>query len=389
MENGKTRILFIITQSEWGGAQSYVATTAKEALRRGFDIRIAAGGRDKLANTAQESGIRYQELEELKRSISPIQDIKAIKELCRLLKEYRPDILYLHSSKAGIIGSIAGRLCRIPHIVYRIGGWSFLDPVSPIQKQIRIWSERLTAKGKDDIIVLHPNDEQLAKQHHIKPKHAIHCIPNGINIEKTIASAKPSKEARDALISIWSDATKHLSSDPSAPILMTIANFYPTKNLRSYIEAIGIVAKTYPNIRVIIAGEGEERHLLESERAKKNLNQIIALPGQIPSASSYLIGADLFILPSAKEGMPWALLEAMTIGTPSIATDVGANAWMLGENGTIIPPNDPQKLAEAIIDNLDHPDIAKDKALAAQKDVHMRFTEARMMDDTFRILRRQ
>nr|MCW1891724.1 glycosyltransferase [Candidatus Uhrbacteria bacterium] len=203
MKNAKSRIIFVITQAEWGGVQSYCVRAATEAIKRGYEVLIVAGSEGELQGACEKAGIPYQKLLRMEREIRPLKDIGAIRELQSLFREWRPDTVYLHSSKAGIVGSIAGRLARVPHIVYRIGGWSFLDPVSQAQKTLRIWSERLTASCKDVIITLHPDDRARAEEHHIKPKERVVMIPNALDLETFDKNILPHDEAHQELDELW------------------------------------------------------------------------------------------------------------------------------------------------------------------------------------------
>src|SRR3989338_7911673 len=146
MRNSK-RLLIVVTQAEWGGVQGYVARCDGEAKRRGFEVLVAAGGTGELESRCLNNGIPYRRLSRLRRDISPFADVSAIRELVALMREWRPDVVYLHSSKAGIIGSIAARIAKVPRVVYRIGGGAFLDPGSPLQKMIPRRGGKTTAGG--------------------------------------------------------------------------------------------------------------------------------------------------------------------------------------------------------------------------------------------------
>ncbi len=397
MSDAKRRLLIVITLSEWGGVQSYVLNTAKEALKRGYDILVAASGHGELADRCEADVIPFHELHQLKRELSPIADISAVQELRTLMKSWKPDVVYLHSSKVGVVGSIAAKLAGVPRVVYRIAGWSFLDPVSPLQKSIRRWSERLTAKLKDVIIILHPNDHALAITSHITPREKLVVISNGVDLKKFETSFLSRADARARLETLWEAGIRRTSSDqqpqshavtPSTPLVLTIANFYPTKNLLGYLDAIAMAHRTRPEARFLVIGDGEERQALETKRTALGLEQVVSFPGAIRDASTLLPGADLFTLPSLKEGMPWVILEAMAAGLPCIATDVGANKWMIGSVGWIAQPGNPQSVANVIVDALSNPDKARKNGEAAIQNVATRFTAEKMWKDTFDVLQR-
>lgn len=368
------RFLFVITQADWGGAQTFLFNAAREAVRRGNEVLLVAGGEGLLEAHAHEANVPYRRLVKMRREISPFHDIGATRELASLMREWRPDAVLLVSSKAGMIGSIAARLARVPRVVYRIGGWSFLDPVSPAQKAFRRWSEKLTAGFKDVIIVVHPGDAAVAQKIGITPREQMVTIPNGLDLAAFDASLLPRDEARKKL------------TDTSAPLLLTIANFYPAKGLASYIDALALVHAQRPDVRAMIIGDGELRSTLEAKRREYELEDVLSLPGQMSDASRLLKGADIFVLPSLKEGMSWSVLEAMAARIPLVATDVGANQWMLGDSNKTVPPGNAQALADAILNALQNPDDAHRRAEVGRTIIETRFTETPMWEATFRVL---
>ena len=369
------KLLIVITQADWGGAQTFVFNLAREAMRRGCEVLLAFGGEGIMEAKCRDAGVPFQKLKKMRRDISPIHDMGAITELVGLMREWKPDVLLLNSSKAGVVGSIAGRLTRVPKIIYRIGGWSFLDPVSPRQKAFRRWTERLFASFKDTIVVNTPDGVEQATKHHIRPRGNVELVPNGIALEPFDASLMPRDAARAAL-----GVTDH------APLIFTIANFYPAKGLPVFLDALAIVAEARPDIRCIIIGDGEGRAALEEQRRALELDSIVSLPGQRPDAATVIRGADLFVLPSLKEGFPWALLEALAANVPAVSTDVGGVRWIVEDTVSVVPPGDAPALAAAILDVLRDLPAAHIRATHARRIVEERFTEKQMWEKMFEII---
>lgn len=382
MGNSK-RILFVITQADWGGAQTFIFNAAREAMRRGCPVLLAFGGEGLLEEKCREAGVPTRKLLQMKREISVFSDIGAISELVKLMREWKPDTIFLNSSKAGVVGAIAGRIARVPRIIYRIGGWSFTDPVSETQKAFRRWMEKLTAPLKDVIVVNTPGGVDLAKQNNIHPRQHVALVPNGIDLQKFDAALKSQEDARRELLATFPSSGVPLGPMDHIPIVFTVANFYPAKGLSFFLDAIAIVAKTVPEFRAVIIGDGEGRASLEEQRARLGLNAIVSLPGQRSDASTLLRGADLFVLPSVKEGFPWALLEAMTAATPAVATDVGGVRWMVDDSVRVVPPGNADALAIAMLESLHEPADARIKAASARRIVESRFTEREVWDMLF------
>lgn len=344
MNQAKKRIVIAITLAEPGGAQRFVLGFSQWLQAAGHEVIIAAGDGEWLQKQCEERGVPFHRLKHIGRSIHPVRDIGAIIELKRFLTDIRPDALHLNSTKMGIVGSIAGHLAHIPRVVYRIGGWVFLEPLPKHIAWLYREAERFTARWKDRIICVHPGDAEVATSIGIRPKIEIVSVPNGIDLPSFDKALLPRNEARI-----------RLGVQPDEFAFGTVAHFYPAKDLPRYIEACAIVHKNHPQTRFLLIGDGMEKPAIMERIHALGLESAVLFPGTFNNnASPLLKGLDAFVLPSAKEGMSWALLEAMAAGLPCVATDVGANKWMLGpDGGWTAPSRSPKDLAERMLEALD------------------------------------
>ncbi|MCC7522717.1 glycosyltransferase family 4 protein [Candidatus Uhrbacteria bacterium] len=332
------RIALIVTQGEHGGVQDLLARFMHWLKKNGHEVAVFCGTDGWLQKRCEEAQIPFIRLKHLKREIHPVHDLLAIKEIKDALTQFRPDAVHLNSTKTGIIGSIAAHLAKVKRVTYRIGGWVFLEDLPAWKKQIYILAEKYTARVKDIIICVHPADIEVANTYKIKPKQKIISVPNGINAEQFRLTQLPRGQARVAL-------------GIDGFVFGTIANFYPPKDLPRYIEACSLVAQKMPQARFLLIGDGEQRSQIEAAIKTYGLEKQVMLAGTREDADISYNAFDIFVLPSSKEGMSWALLKAMAAGIPSIATDVGAAKWMLSDNcGVVVPPQNPRALADAMID---------------------------------------
>jgi glycosyltransferase involved in cell wall biosynthesis len=220
----------------------------------------------------------------------------------------------------------------------------------------------------------------------LRARQEIVTVPNALNLDHFDASLRSKDEARRIL-----NGLRHAAGDedgsPQARIVLTVANFYAYKNLVGYLDAVKVVQDRLKGVRfIILGGEGEEWASFLPKRRALGLDSVVASPGPYADAWTLLRGADLFVLPSVKEGMPWTILETMAAGVPCVVTDVGANRWMLAEAGTIVPPGDAKALAEAIVTRLADPVGSASLGRRGREIVEARFTEGAMWDATFRLL---
>ena len=371
--NNKKKILFLVTQSEFGGAQRFIYTIVNALDFNKYDVIIAAGpdGDDKngLLSLLEGKGINTRHLRYLRRSINPFFDFYlGLREAYKLIKQENPDILFLCSSKAGAVGSLAGRLAGIKRIIYRIGGWTFNDPWPRWKKKFYIKLEKWTAKFKDVIINNSEVDCKQAEELGIKPKEKILTIYNGLDFSKMNFLSR--EEARNLLSIQGTNLT-----------VGGIINFYPVKGMKYLVEAAAFLINDYPELMFVIIGEGEERKKIENLIKKFNLKKNFYLTGTVSEAYKYLKMFDIFVLPSLKEGLPWTILESMAAEVPVVATKVGGVPEMIenGKTGFLVAPESAKELAEVIKKLLGDSDLREKIAEEAIKTLKEKFSLEQML----------
>ena len=375
----KLRVLFIITQSEFGGAQRFLFNFIGSLDKDQYDVSVATGatGDRSLTKALNESyGISPYSLDRLHRDGTLWQDFLALIEMRSFIKRQKPDTVFLLSSKAGFIGSLAARLIKPqPKVVYRIGGWSFNDPVPKFQRFSRRYLEYLSSRWKDIIIVNNKNDYDQAIDYKIRPRKELVLVYNGLNPYQQ--DILPREEARLKLIEIMSSK----SGEAVQPkfIVGTIANLYPAKGIPILIETAKSFRKD-SNFVFCVIGDGPERKNLENRIADAQLENEFFLMGQIPNALELISGFDIFVLPSIKEGFPWSLLEAMTAKIPVIASNVGAVNEIIqnGINGFIVDPGQSEPIAEAIDKIINSVDQGQSLGIEAHQTVLHKFNDISM-----------
>ncbi len=364
------RVLLLVTQAEWGGVQSFLVHFATDLMKDGCEVLLAAGGEGRLFDEAAKAGVPTKQLAKMTREIHLLADWQALGELQKLIAEFKPDAVHLNSSKMGVLGAIAAATqadkAARPWTVYRIGGWSFLEPIAKWKRQLYRLMEQWSAQYKDVIVTVHPGDESLAQLFGILPRHQLVTIPNGLDVEHFSAGLFSRAAAR-----------KVLGITENAFVFGTVANAYATKGLLPYLDVLENVLEKNPAAVGVIVGGGPELEMLKKKRERlKNATRII-LTGERADAAQVYHAFDAFVLPSRKEGMPWALLEAMASGLPCIATDVGAQRWMFEEdglrNGVIVPAQDAAALEHAMTVMHDDTRLRAELGAQAKSAVERRF----------------
>lgn len=359
----KKKVLFVITQSEIGGAQQFIIQFIKQAEKDTYDISVAVGndGDGSFSRALVGLEIPVFTLSALKRNISPIYDVMAISQTRGLIQKLKPDTLLLGSSKAGFIGSLAAQWSQPrPKVIYRIGGWTFNDPWPAWKKYLWKKLEKKSARWKDIIIVNNNNDLTQAREMGIKPRQNIVLIHNGLDPYKIDFIERDT-------------ARSQLGIPPSKKAIGTIANFYPAKGLEYLIEAAAKINRE--DIVWCIIGDGAERHALNKFIEENGLTEKVLLVGRKDRAVEYLTAFDVFVLPSVKEGFPWAVLEAMAAKLPVIATRVGAIPEVIedGISGLIIEPRNSDQIVERVTMLLDNESKAREMGIQAHQRILFAF----------------
>ncbi len=306
-QTDKKKILFVITKSNWGGAQKYVYDLARSLPKEQFEVIVALGGTGEanapaglLAERLKEAGIRTVFLSSFTRNVYLSREFKAFFELLHVIKQERPDVLHLNSSKAGGLGALAGRIAGVRNILFTAHGFAHQE-MRPLFERVLIWiASWLTILCSHHVIVL--SNYELRRAPVIFSRRKMTVIHNGVDLPLQLG---PGERIRGAF-------------PPGVRITGTVGELTGNKNQISLIGQ----AKDNPNLCVAIVGEGEERARLEAKIKEYGLGGRVKLFGFMP-ANEVLRGFDEFALPSLKEGLPYVLLEARAAGLPIVANRVG------------------------------------------------------------------
>lgn len=317
-----------------------------------FDITIGYGVRTETLESFREyfsNKVKFIEVKNFTRSINPIKDLKAFFEVKRIIKEENPDIIHLHSSKAGFIGRFATN-CKKKTMLYNPHGFSFLMRDSSKVKRLIYWClEKVGALRNCTIVGCSYGEYQEALK---LSKNAI-CVNNGININKLNKEVKAFE--------------KH-NIDFNNLKICTSGRIGYQKNP----ELFNKIAENFPNLKFTWIGDGELKDKLTSPNIKvtgwKTREEVLKIVND----------NDIFILTSLWEGLPISLLEAMYLKKVCIVTNCIGNRDVIknGKNGFIIKTNDYKEIIEKIsLENYN--EISKN----AEKDILTVFNTDRMVKE--------
>ena len=367
------KILYVITKSNWGGAQKHVYDLATAMKARGHEVKVALGGEGALKERLESVGVFTYPISALGRDISVGKDAGSFKEIFSVVKAQRPDVLHLHSPKAAGLGALAGRLLGIKNIVMTVHGFTFNEDRPFYEKlSIRFFSW-LTAVLCHKVIVISRREYDQARAFpYVKEK--IVLIPLGLR-PAALMSVDGAKQFLGKLIDTDVVEFNKKSS------IGTIAELHPNKGLPYLIEAISLVAGKYPHAICIVIGDGQDKAALGALIKENKLEQRVFLVGQVENASDYLKAFNVFVLPSVKEGLPYTLLEAGAASLPVVATTVGGIPELVEDmkSGILVQPKNARELAHALSFMIEHPDERRSYGAALREKVLKDYSMEKMI----------
>jgi len=350
----RKKVLFLITKSNWGGAQRYVYDLATNLDREKFEPVVALGGNGILADMLENAGIRVINIESLGRNISLKKEWAFARELWQILRVERPDVFHVNSSKAGGVGTLLGRLLRAPNVIFTAHGWAFNEDRPLWQKLITKFLHWITVLLSHRTIAV---SSAIVKE--MNWPGALRKMKI-VNPGRTIGPMYQKIEAREKIM----DFFPRLLPYQSDPWLVCVAELHPIKRHHILIEAISELVKNYPTLRLILIGDGELKSVIEKQIADADLTENIFVLGNITEAARFLKAFDMFVLASKSESYGYVLHEAGLAELPVVATNVGGIPDIIinNQSGLLVPPDDISAIYEAIKKLIDNPDLAKSLA---------------------------
>lgn len=352
MLQNKVKILQLITSLNIGGTEHYLLSLVQRLDKKKYEVKVGY---------LKEKGHIAQEIE--KEGIS-VYHLPFPWRLFLFLKKEKIQLLHTHLYRANIIGRIIGRIARIPIII------SSQQSTDDWRRWYHSVADRWTARFADKIIA---NSEAVKKRliHREKiPEKKTAVIYNGIDLSKFRVNSGVKKEA--------------LGIKPQRIVIGTVARLHPAKGLTYFLRALKQVRETIPEAMFLIVGDGPERERLEEGTVSLGLKESSIFTGfrrDIPQLLSFM---DVFVLSSLWEGLPSSLLEALALARPVVATDVGGVGEIIQDrvHGLLVPPRDPEALAQAILWMLQNKKEAQEMANRGRRRVEKYFTLDRMIEET-------
>lgn len=373
----RKKVLFLITKGNLGGAQRYVYDLATSLDGAKFDAQVAVGKDGPLADMIKDAGFKVHTLKGLKRDISLLNEVTSFFGLCRILKQEKPDVLHLNSSKAGALGALAGRVCGVPKIIFTAHGWAFNEDRPSWQRfMIKVVHWLTILLSHQTIAVAEGMRKQMSWPLTQKKMTVVY---NG----RRIQDMKYKDEARGILEMKVTGSDSGLVEYHDDIWVGSIAELHPIKRIDRAITAVAALVRDFPYLRYVIVHDGQLREKLQEQVRDLSLEKHVFFTGTVPDAARLLPAFDIFVLPSKSEAFPYVVVEAGQAGVPVVATRVGGIPDVIQDevNGLLVPPDDTPALTKALRRLLENENMRRDLAHAHQERMK-EFTVERMVAQT-------
>lgn len=359
------KVLHVSSDYTLGGASRYLLTLLSQPAFQDIDVVLACPEGGPLAEKAARRGIPLFLFDRGDRSFDP----RLILSLARLIRSSRFDIIHSHASlSARIAAKLAGNR-RIVSTRHTIG---MSPPPAGLKLQVTGAAQRLLASRF--IAISGAVRERLLEEG--VPASRIDTIHNGVDVE-TIEEAA-------------AQSTGRVSDAPDTRVVGTLGRLSPEKGHENLVRCFPRVLECVPEATLVVAGHGPERARLEVVARRAGISSKVAFTGYQENAPLCLKAFDVFVMPSLSEGLGLALLEAMALGRPVVATAAGGIPEIVTSevNGLLVPPDDTEGLASAIVRLLSDPALAARLGQAGRNTVVERFSARSMAEKTVAVYRR-
>jgi glycosyltransferase involved in cell wall biosynthesis len=308
----------------------------------------------------------------LPRGHNPFRALQAMFEIMIYLQRERIHLVHTHCSVPGFIGRLAARLAGVPVIMHTVHGFHFHDHNLAWDRNFYLGLERFAGSLTDILLSQNRADMEEARRHRMVPEDRLQFIGNGINLDQFRPAQAAPRE--NGVITIT-----------------CVARFEPVKNHRMLLDAVRIMKEHTTRFRVLLVGNGPLREECEKWCAASGIDDVVQFLGYRNDMPALMAQTDIAVLTSVKEGIPRAVLEAMGMEIPVVATRVigTREAVREGETGFMVELGDSQALASALMRLAADPDLRQKLGRRGREVALADFDESAIVEALIDIYRSQ
>jgi len=350
----RIKIIYVMPSLVVGGAEELLLTTVKYFNRDRYEISVCCiVSEGIIADEIKKLGIKFYCLNESPKFYNP----KKIYSLYKLFKKEKPSIVHTQILGANIYGRIAAILARVPVVI------SAEQNVYYKKKRVHIWLDKILAKNTDKIIAVSNRVKEFTSRQEGIGEDKFELIYNAIDSTEFL----PTDSRKDI--------REKLNLREGDFILGTVGALTTQKGHYYLIQAVSQLVKRYPNTILLVVGKGELKEKLQEILHKLGLEENVRFLGLRRDIADVLNCMDVFVFPSLWEGLGIALLEAMLMGLPVVASSVDGILEIVenGKNGILVAPANVEALSNAIAELIRNPQLRQSLGKAAKEHILEKF----------------
>jgi len=380
------KVLRVIARLNVGGPALHVAYLAAGLAERGYETTLVAGslarGEESMAKVAETRGVKIETLSALHREIAPIRDVQAILRLARLIRRERPTILHTHTAKAGAVGRIAALLAgsaRPPIVVHTFHGHVLRGYFNPLTTLVFRTLERLLAYGTTALVAVSPEVRDDLVRLHVAPASKFTVVRLGIELEERTSDAEGARF----------ETRRQLGISAEAFVVGWVGRMTAVKRTDDVVRALRGLVDRGVDAYLCLVGDGPDRDHLEQFAHELGVVKRCLFVGYQDDVGRFYSAIDALVLPSANEGTPVSVIEALAAQRPAVATRVGGTPDVIrdGVDGFLVTIGDADALSDRLAELAFDPERRARMGAKGRERVLGRYAVERLVDDVDRLYR--
>lgn len=359
------KVLMAATQSF--SIYAFGLPLARELRQHGYDVTFACSGRSysdarSYVKEIEAEGWRVEQVPLGRRLCAP-SDIIALWKLFRMLRRGGYSVLHTQNSKAGVIGRLAAKFAGTPVLIHMSYDFKFRDERPTLRDRLLRRIERWSAGMCDVLLFICEAERARAIANRIAPEPKLVLVGHGVDLDEFRDGCLP-QDGRSVVCRTY-------RLDPSAPIVGTVGRLIPHKGHECLLRAASLLLRQLPAVQFLIVGGGPERKRLEALAEQLGIARSVTFTGFLPMRENMFpifSALDVFVLPTKKEGFGVVFVEAMASTLPVVACDIAPVNTIVkqGETGILVPPDDSEGFARALLRLLVNADLRKSMGAAGR-----------------------
>lgn len=323
----------------------------------------------------EHSGVTAHVLE-MARAPNLIADLRGMKQWVQLMRRLRPDVVVVGTPKAGLLGSVAAWLTRVPARVYELHGLRLESASGPLRAVLRT-TERISCALSTRVIAVGASLRERVVAEGLAPAQKVDVLgagsPNGVDVDR-FGLARRDHDAKTSLRAA-------LGLSPSAQVVTFVGRLTADKGLAVLVEAMIHVQRETSAWLLVVGGVDDESGVDARRRLRQSLPRL-ALVGEVDNVAPYLAISDVLCLPSRREGLPTVVLEAFAAQVPVVATRATGIVDLVSdsESGRLVAVDDAQALQRELLAALADRDSSELMAANALRIVSARYARDKVQD---------